>query len=206
MPLATILMAFLCIWLSSIVAEAWPPRPGQVSLASWCGADHHGKPIAIGERIPIYCLTAAHRTLPLGTTAVVTSLRMQRQVVVRINDRGLYVNPKRLIIDLSQAAARRLGFESWPCACARRDADGHSSVDTRGSRVILVPRPAGLERRVLLLHWCMALRTCGPYGGLGPCCQEDWHNATNAWEPLLALSRDGHIVKGYHVILCNIIQ
>jgi hypothetical protein len=58
MPIATLLMAFVCIWLSSIVAEAWPPRPGQVGCASWYGADHHGKPTATGERFPIHRLTA----------------------------------------------------------------------------------------------------------------------------------------------------
>jgi Lytic transglycolase len=201
MPLATILMAFVCIWLSSIVAEAWPPRPGQVGCASWCGAGHHGRPTAIRERFPMYRLTAAHRTLPLGTTAVVTHLRTRRQVMVRISDRGLYVHLRRRVIDLSQAATRRLGFEFWPCACARRGAEGHSPVDTRGSHIILAPRPAGRERRVLSLHWCVALRTCGPYGGLGPCCQEDWHDATDAWEPLLALHRDGHIAKCHLAIL-----
>ena len=111
MRLATILTAFFSIWLSSIVAEARPPRTGQVGWASWYGAYHHGRPTATGERFSMYRLTAAHRTLPLGTTAVVTHLRTRRQVVVRINDRGPYVDPRRRVIDLSRAAAHRLGSE-----------------------------------------------------------------------------------------------
>ena len=111
MRLATILTALFGIWLSSIVAEARPARTGQVGWASWYGSYHHGKPTASGERFSMYRLTAAHRTLPLGTTAVVSHLRTRRQVVVRINDRGPYVDPRRRVIDLSRAAARRLGIE-----------------------------------------------------------------------------------------------
>jgi rare lipoprotein A len=48
----------------------------------------------------MYHLTAAHRTLPLGATVAVTHLRTGRQVVVRINDRGPYVDSRRCIIDL----------------------------------------------------------------------------------------------------------
>jgi rare lipoprotein A len=59
----------------------------------------------------MYRMTAAHRTLPLGATVVVTNLQTGRGVVVRINDRGPYVDPERRIIDLSRAAARRLGLE-----------------------------------------------------------------------------------------------
>jgi rare lipoprotein A len=53
-------------------------------------------------------LTAAHRTLPLGTRVVVTNLRTGRSVKVRINDRGPYVKGRK--IDLSHAAARRIGI------------------------------------------------------------------------------------------------
>jgi peptidoglycan lytic transglycosylase len=110
MRLAITFTALLGVWLFGI-AEARPVRQAQVGWASWYGAYHDGKPTANGERFSSHHLTAAHRTLPLGTTVVVTHLRTRRQVVVRINDRGPYVDPKRRIIDLSHAAARRLGFE-----------------------------------------------------------------------------------------------
>jgi rare lipoprotein A len=108
-----IVIAFLGAWLSGATApvEARPSRTGQVGWASWYGSFHHGKPTANGERFSMYSLTAAHRTLPLGSTVEVTHLRTGRRVIVRINDRGPYVTPRRRIIDLSRAAARRLGSE-----------------------------------------------------------------------------------------------
>jgi rare lipoprotein A len=111
---ATILwIALLGVWLAATTApaEARLSRRGQVGWASWYGSFHHGKPTANGEHFSMYSLTAAHRTLPLGTAVAVTHLRTGRRVVVRINDRGPYVAPRRRIIDLSRAAARRLGFE-----------------------------------------------------------------------------------------------
>src|SRR5262245_15052293 len=113
MRLAIVLTAWFGIWLmgATTPADARLPRQGQVGWASWYGAFHHGKPTANGERFSMHRLTAAHRTLPLGATVAVTHLRTRRQVVVRITDRGPYVEPKRRIIDLSRAAARRLGVE-----------------------------------------------------------------------------------------------
>jgi rare lipoprotein A len=55
----------------------------------------------------MYRMTAAHPTLPLGTIVVVIRLQTGQRVVVRINDRGPYVDPERRIIDLSRPAARR---------------------------------------------------------------------------------------------------
>ena len=86
-------------------------RVGQVGWASWYGKFHHGRPTASGERFSMHRLTAAHRTLPLGTTVVVTNLRTRQQVVVRITDRGPYAEPRRRMIDLSRAAAQRIGLE-----------------------------------------------------------------------------------------------
>jgi rare lipoprotein A len=55
-------------------------------------------------------LTAAHRAFPLGTKVKVTNLRTKQEVVVKINDRGPYAGGKRRIIDLSEAAAKRIGL------------------------------------------------------------------------------------------------
>ena len=77
-------------------------------LASYYGAGLHGRPTANGERFDKEALTAAHKTLPFGTCVEVTSLTNGRSVRVRINDRGPYVGGR--IIDLSEAAARRLGL------------------------------------------------------------------------------------------------
>jgi rare lipoprotein A len=81
----------------------------QVGLASWYGSRHQGRKTASGERFSRQQLTAAHRSLPLGTQVKVTNLRTKQQVVVKINDRGPYAGGKR-IIDLSEAAAKRVGL------------------------------------------------------------------------------------------------
>ena len=76
--------------------------------ASWYGAQFHGRRTASGENYDKYALTAAHKTLPFGTIVRVRSLKLGREVDVRINDRGPF-SPGR-VIDVSQAAAEALGL------------------------------------------------------------------------------------------------
>src|SRR5205823_6298814 len=89
--------------------RATPPEPRvvQTGKASWYGDPHHGRKTASGEVFDMYALTAAHRTLPLGSRVRVTNLANGRAVDVRINDRGPTLADR--IIDLSYAAARALG-------------------------------------------------------------------------------------------------
>ncbi len=75
-------------------------------IASWYGRDFHGKPTANGETYDMYAMTAAHKTLPLGTHVKVERPDNGRSIVVRINDRGPFV--KGRIIDLSRTGAQRL--------------------------------------------------------------------------------------------------
>ena len=77
-------------------------------IACWYGDPYHGRRTASGERFNKGKLTAAHRTLPFGTIAVVRNLRNGKTVKVRINDRGPFIGGR--IIDLSQKAARKLGM------------------------------------------------------------------------------------------------
>src|SRR5689334_19906246 len=85
-------------------------HPGaQRGLATFYGKEQQGGPTASGERFDMRKLTAAHRTLPFGTRVRVTNTRNGRSVEVRINDRGPYGGNGR-IIDVSEAAARRLGM------------------------------------------------------------------------------------------------
>ena len=77
-------------------------------MASWYGKDFHGRSTANGERYDMYSMTAAHKLLPLGTQVRVTHLRTGRSIVVRINDRGPFVEDR--IIDLSYAGAKELGI------------------------------------------------------------------------------------------------
>jgi hypothetical protein len=78
-------------------------------VASWYGPYFHGRFTANGEIYNQYDLTAAHRTLPLGTFVKVTNLQNHKSVIVRINDRGPYYDEHERILDLSYQAAHMLG-------------------------------------------------------------------------------------------------
>ncbi|MDH3882762.1 MAG: septal ring lytic transglycosylase RlpA family protein [Desulfobacterales bacterium] len=80
----------------------------QHGIASWYGRDFHGKKTSNGETYNMYAMTAAHKTLPLGTYVEVHNRENSRSVVVRINDRGPFVRGR--IIDLSYTAARDIGI------------------------------------------------------------------------------------------------
>ena len=80
----------------------------QVGRASWYGRIFQSKRTASGEPYDMNDLTAAHRTLPLGSWVKVTNLKNDRSVMVRINDRGPVM--KSRIIDLSYGAAKMLGM------------------------------------------------------------------------------------------------
>jgi rare lipoprotein A (peptidoglycan hydrolase) len=83
-------------------------RKKQTGVASWYGPGFHGRQTANGEVYDQYKLTAAHRTLPLGTWVKVKNPTNGKRIEVRINDRGPYIDGR--IIDLSYAAARALGM------------------------------------------------------------------------------------------------
>jgi rare lipoprotein A len=74
--------------------------------ASWYGKRYHGKKTSIGETYDMYQMTGAHKTLPLPCYIKVTNLKNKRSVIIRVNDRGPFVDER--IIDLSYAAAHRL--------------------------------------------------------------------------------------------------
>lgn len=87
-------------------ANGW----NETGTASWVGAELQGRRTATGEPFDRMAMTAAHRTLPLGTLVRVHHLATGREVVVRINDRGPWVRGR--ILDLTEAAAARLGMRS----------------------------------------------------------------------------------------------
>ncbi|MET0431590.1 MAG: septal ring lytic transglycosylase RlpA family protein [Hyphomicrobium sp.] len=86
------------------------PNYDEYGVASWYGADFHGRRTANGEVFDARAMTAAHPTLPLPCYAYVTNVDNGRTVLVRVNDRGPYVNDR--LIDMSYAAAKQLGFVS----------------------------------------------------------------------------------------------
>lgn len=80
----------------------------QTGVGSWYGRQFHGNKTAIGEIYNMHAMTAAHPTMPLPSYARVTNLENGRSVIVRVNDRGPFLNSR--IIDLSYAAATELGY------------------------------------------------------------------------------------------------
>lgn len=80
----------------------------QKGHASWYGRKFHGAKTANGEIYDMYQMTAAHPTLPLPSYARVTNLENNKQVIVRVNDRGPFLRGR--IIDLSYAAALKLDY------------------------------------------------------------------------------------------------
>jgi len=87
---------------------ALPPSRVQIGMASWYGGRWQGRPTASGARYDRHQPTAAHRTAPLGSQAVVTNLANGHVVRVRITDRGPHTRHR--ILDLSYEAARRLAM------------------------------------------------------------------------------------------------
>ena len=109
----TLLLLSAC---ASPAPEPAPPGPGQPAaslpaaalsqqgVASWYGPGFHGKKTTSGTVYDQYAMTAAHQTLPLGSSVLVTNLANGKSVTVLINDRGPFVKDR--VIDLSYAAAR----------------------------------------------------------------------------------------------------
>ncbi len=100
----------------------------EVGLASWYGEDFHGKKTANGQTYDMYGLSAAHKTLPLGTRVRVTHLGNNRSVVLVVNDRGPFVSGR--ILDLSYGAAKRLGTVESGVARVRISAIGSAPAQT----------------------------------------------------------------------------
>ncbi len=89
----------------------------QEGIASWYGSNFHGGPTASGETYDMYSLTAAHRELPFNTVVKVTHLGNNRSVVVRINNRGPFIEGR--VIDLSKKAAEAIGMKGSGLARVR---------------------------------------------------------------------------------------
>ena len=117
-----------------------PPPFTQQGHASYYGDAHHGLTTASGEEFDKTAMTAAHRTLPLGSKIEVENLGNGRKVIVTVNDRGPFVRGR--IVDLSQAAARRLGITKQgvervkltaitPCAESEKTASAGNATAAR---------------------------------------------------------------------------
>ncbi len=106
-------------------------------LASWYGEDFHGKKTSNGEIYDMHAMTAAHKTLPLGVHVKVRNMANGLETTVRVNDRGPFV--KGRIIDLSYAAAKKLGVVGPGTAPVRVEALGYRVEDASGQVAYQAP-------------------------------------------------------------------
>jgi rare lipoprotein A len=120
------ILAAVVLWC---VCRGWPRRV-EMGVASYYGGQFHGRTTASGERFDQRAMTAAHRTLALGTSVRVTNLDNGREVVVRINDRGPFVDGR--IIDVSAGAAERLGMVEAGLARVRVTVVGGAPLASSG--------------------------------------------------------------------------
>lgn len=109
-------------------------------IASWYGDDFHGKKTSNGEIYNMHDMTAAHKTLPLGTIVKVLNLDNNKEITVRINDRGPFVNKR--IIDLSYEAAKRIGIVG-PGTCSAEVAAIGQEVKSPTDKVVPVDYYSG---------------------------------------------------------------
>ena len=132
-----LLVACVCgLWTAASAQSVQPPS--ETGIASWYGAPYHGQRSASGEIYDQEKLTAAHRTLPFGTRVRVHRVGRDESVVVRINDRGPFV--KSRIIDLSRAAAARLGMVGGGVAPVTLEVMETPPVNSQNSFSVTSPR------------------------------------------------------------------
>ncbi|MBF0303573.1 MAG: septal ring lytic transglycosylase RlpA family protein [Desulfamplus sp.] len=109
----------------------------QQGIASWYGEQFHGRKTANGETYNMYGVSAAHKTLPLGTWVRVYNLENSKTLDVRINDRGPFVTGR--IIDLSYKAAQMLGVAGPGTAQVKVVALGEATGSDQTGRVVYRP-------------------------------------------------------------------
>ncbi|MCW9013706.1 MAG: septal ring lytic transglycosylase RlpA family protein [Gammaproteobacteria bacterium] len=107
----------------------------QQGEASWYGTKFHGQKTSSGEPYNMYAMTAAHKSLPLPTYVEVTHRKNGRKVIVKVNDRGPFHDGR--IIDLSYAAARKLGISGAGTGPVEIRAINTSALDLNTSSVVL---------------------------------------------------------------------
>jgi len=104
----------------------------QSGIASWYGTDFHGRKTSNAETYNMYEMTAAHKTLPMNTILLVKNLENNREIVVRVNDRGPFVRGR--VLDLSYSAAKKLGIVNKGTARVHLTALGDAKKDSEELR------------------------------------------------------------------------
>ena len=117
----------------------------QRGIGSWYGRKFHGQRTSSGETYDMYAMTAAHATLPIPSYARVTSLANGRSVVVRVNDRGPFHSGR--LVDLSVAAANRLGYTGAGSASVEVESIMPEDIPVLAARRRQTPQPALVAAR-----------------------------------------------------------
>jgi len=107
----------------------------QEGIASWYGTKFHGRKTSSGEPYNMYAMTAAHKTLPLPSYVEVTHKGNGRKVILKVNDRGPFHEGR--VIDLSYAAARKLGISATGTGPVSLRTINTSALDLKTSEVVL---------------------------------------------------------------------
>ena len=119
-------------------------------VASWYGPTFHARPTSSGEPYDMYAMTAAHKTLPIPAYVRVTNLGNGRSVVVRVNDRGPFVDNR--IIDLSYTAAYKLDMTRAGTAFVEVEAITPGTLVETAQGVTAAQPPPTLQAPVLFLQ------------------------------------------------------
>ncbi len=119
----------------------------QQGIASWYGTKFHGRKTSSGEPYNMYAMTAAHKTLPLPTYVEVTHTGNGRKIILKVNDRGPFHDGR--IIDLSYAAARKLGISATGTGPVSIRAINTSALDLKTADVVL-PEATGKKGKILV--------------------------------------------------------
>ncbi len=129
----------------TVDGKRYTPLTGDVAynetgIGSWYGKKFHGRKTSNGETYNMYAMTAAHKTLPLPSYVRVTNLNTGQSIIVRVNDRGPFIEDR--IIDLSYAAAARLGYANKGTARVR--VERIRNADIKAGRI-----PSTFSRRTI---------------------------------------------------------
>jgi rare lipoprotein A (peptidoglycan hydrolase) len=134
----------------------------ETGIASWYGAEFHRRMTANGEWFDMDYLSAAHATMPLPSYARVTNLANGKEMIVRVNDRGPFIDGR--IIDLSKRSAELLGFKKQGTARVRVQYIGPAPLDDRGMHLAAMNHE--LEREAPTERLIAAARSLTRQAGL----------------------------------------
>lgn len=131
----------------TVMGETYRPKIDPVGtayegIASWYGPDFHGKKTSSGEVYDMYDLSAAHKTLPMNTMIRVTNKYNKKSIVVRVNDRGPFVEGR--IVDLSFSAGKKIGLDKTGIAPVTLEVLGYDAAIS--ARLKPKPAPAAAAR------------------------------------------------------------